>query len=341
MTVPATNVGLSSIQTEFGGTNPISLSEYYLGGPAGVNPATPAPNGPIPSSGQISIGQFRGAAKIEFTVATGGTVTTDGDYKIHTFNSGGTFSVSTVGTDAQATYLLIAGGGGGGDRNGHGGGGGAGGYVEGTIPALTVTSYPITIGSGGLGKGQPPDGQYGANGGTSNTPFATANGGGGGAGTSNGNPGGSGGGAAGPAPGVASGGSATQGNPPTGIGYGNAGGNTLSGANEKSGGGGGANQAGTPVGPGNAGRGGPGGNGRQSSITGTAIYRGGGGGAGTYVGRGAGGDGGLGGGGNGAQWPGSGQAGTANTGGGGGGQSDGSPNPGGGSGVCIIRYKFQ
>jgi hypothetical protein len=31
MAVPTTNVGLSSIQTEFGGTNPISISEYYAG----------------------------------------------------------------------------------------------------------------------------------------------------------------------------------------------------------------------------------------------------------------------------------------------------------------------
>ena len=26
-----------------------------------------------------------------YTVATGGTITTDGDYKVHTFNSSGTF----------------------------------------------------------------------------------------------------------------------------------------------------------------------------------------------------------------------------------------------------------
>ena len=29
MTVPSTNVGLSDIQSEFGGSNPISISEYY------------------------------------------------------------------------------------------------------------------------------------------------------------------------------------------------------------------------------------------------------------------------------------------------------------------------
>ena len=58
-------------------------------------------------------------------VATGGSITTDGDYKVHTFNSGGTFAVTTVGQDAVVQYLVIAGGGGGGS---FGGGGGAGGY---------------------------------------------------------------------------------------------------------------------------------------------------------------------------------------------------------------------
>ena len=70
MAVPSTNVGMSSIQTEFGGTNPISLSEYYSGGsfvPAG----SPAPNGPIPSSGQIAMGQFRGAVSAAYVAATG------------------------------------------------------------------------------------------------------------------------------------------------------------------------------------------------------------------------------------------------------------------------------
>ena len=55
MAVPSTNTSLDDIQTEFGGSNPISLSEYYSGGPL-VPAGSPAPNGPIPSSGQISIG---------------------------------------------------------------------------------------------------------------------------------------------------------------------------------------------------------------------------------------------------------------------------------------------
>src|SRR5210317_1237929 len=132
MAVPSTNVGLSDIQTEFGGSNPISLSEYYSGG-ANVPASTPAPNGPIPSSGQISIGQFRAAAAI-------------------------------VAVD----YMIVAGGGGG---AGHAssssfgcGGGGAGGYrasgfgpapLQGTILSAGKGTYNIVVGAGGDGRDTP------------------------------------------------------------------------------------------------------------------------------------------------------------------------------------------
>jgi hypothetical protein len=112
-----------------------------------------------------------------FTVATGGTITTCGDYKIHTFTGPGTFCVSALGNPAggpnNVDYLVIAGGGGGGgahDVNTHaGGGGGAGGYRTsypsplGTLP-VSVQGYPITVGAGapgqpGNGPGLPsPDG---------------------------------------------------------------------------------------------------------------------------------------------------------------------------------------
>jgi len=87
-----------------------------------------------------------------FTEATGGTVTTSGDYKIHTFNSSGTFSVTQVGSSASVDYLVIAGGGGGGPGHSadyrQGGGGGAGGYLTSTFSAL-VGDYTITVGAGG------------------------------------------------------------------------------------------------------------------------------------------------------------------------------------------------
>ena len=67
-----------------------------------------------------------------FVTATGGTETTCGDYKIHTFTGPGTFTVTCAGNAAGSDtvdYLVVAGGGGGGGI-GHGGGGGAGGFRE-------------------------------------------------------------------------------------------------------------------------------------------------------------------------------------------------------------------
>ena len=37
------------------------------------------------------------AAPFVGMVATGGSITTDGDYKVHTFNSSATFEVTTLG----------------------------------------------------------------------------------------------------------------------------------------------------------------------------------------------------------------------------------------------------
>ena len=84
------------------------------------------------SEGWKIIGQITAGV---FTSATGGTVTTSGDYKIHTFTGDGCFVVSTSGNGALVPtggpavvdYLVVAGGGSGGER---GAGGGAGGYRE-------------------------------------------------------------------------------------------------------------------------------------------------------------------------------------------------------------------
>ena len=111
-----------------------------------------------------------------FTVATGGTITTCGDYKVHTFTSPGTFCVSQVGNcvggPGNVDYMIVAGGGGGSQvptpGAGGSGGGGAGGFREsgGTASGCYTTSplgscvsalpisaqgYPITVGAGGAG----------------------------------------------------------------------------------------------------------------------------------------------------------------------------------------------
>ena len=307
-----------------------------------------------------------------FTSATGGTVTTSGDFKIHSFTGDGNFVVSTAGFGpaqlSKVDYLVVAGGGGGGGEQS--GGGGAGGYRESkdsdissphtgsplvatTGITLTAQTYPISVGAGGA-RGSNPDGNATAG---SNSVFSTITSTGGGRGATSTDPhpagvattGGSGGGGA-----TLGGAAGAAGNtPPVSPPQGNNGGNGA-GAPYVGGGGGGAGAAGTngAGNPGGAAQAGPGGNGVASSITGSSVTRAGGGGAGG-TGATVGGNqpynastGGSGGGGAGAPDSPStnGTAATANTGGGGGGgnsQNSSSVGGAGGKGIVIIRYKYQ
>ena len=66
-----------------------------------------------------------------FIAATGGTVTTSGNFKIHSFTSSGCFQVTSGGNSCGSNtvdYLIVAAGGGGAVGERGGGGGGAGGY---------------------------------------------------------------------------------------------------------------------------------------------------------------------------------------------------------------------
>jgi hypothetical protein len=288
-----------------------------------------------------------------YVTATGGTITTSGNFKIHTFTGPGTFTVSCAGNAIGSNtvdYLVVAGGGGGG-ANAGGGGGGAGGYRESSgaasgsytisplgscVSALPVTAqgYSITVGGGGNGgsfTGSEPG--VGSNGNPSvfSTITSTAGGKGGGAtGTGNacaqGGPGGSGGGGgfryfcgnrgeggSGNTPPVS---------PPQGKNGGAGAPSSSPTTIDSGGGGGGATVAGTQAGNSVAGVGGAG---ATSCITASPVTRAGGGGGGSEAGPdGAGGSGGGGAGGA------NGTAGTTNTGGGGGGAAGCSaPNSGG------------
>src|SRR5210317_1988036 len=126
-------------------------------------------------------------------VATGGTITTCGNCKIHTFTSPGTFTVSSISETAAnntVSYMVVAGGAGGASTQG-GGGGGAGGFrefkgptqsysvspINGSTPiTVTATSFPITVGAGGA-PGSPA-----SNGSSSIFSSVTSAGGGGGGG---------------------------------------------------------------------------------------------------------------------------------------------------------------
>ena len=304
----------------------------------------------------------QGITQKAYIVATGGTITTSGDYKIHTFTGDGTFNVTAIGNaaggGALTSYVVVAGGGGGGTTNpgGAGGGGGSGGFREGkasgdpysasplNAPAgltVSVQPYTITVGGGGTPNSSPGR-HFGGAGDTSTfSTISSAGGGGGGASCSGnpptaGRPGGSGGGGGfGPGP-AAGGGSGNT--PPVSPPQGNNGGAGEDGGTVSAGGGGGAGAAGaTAVYPGTPGAGG---NGVASSITGSPVTRaGGGGGASETQPSGAGGSGGGGAGRFHASGPGP-DAGTANTGGGGGGAYCGTGGNGG-PGVVIIRYKYQ
>jgi hypothetical protein len=225
-----------------------------------------------------------------FIAATGGTISTCGDYKIHTFTGPGTFTVTNAGNASGSTsvdYLVVAGGAGGGGTYGAnmGGGAGAGGYRESkatgapwtasplassTSLPVSATAYPITVGAGGAaGTTCIPAsrGNQGGNGVPSIFSTITSTGGGGGGGGRpiafpteiRGLPGGSGGGGSGGAdfsPNDATRGSGNT--PPTSPSQGNNGGSGGGTPDQRAGGGGGATAVGADRTPTTSGGGGAG-----------------------------------------------------------------------------------
>ena len=258
--------------------------------------------------------------------ATGGAITYDGLYTVHTFTTTGTFTITQSG---NVEYLVVAGGGGGSGK--YGGGGGAGEFLTGTISSMAVGSYAVTIGSGGAGGLN-----TGANGGDgTNSVFSgvtTTGGGGGGNGGAAGNAGGSGGGGSNDA---GAGGTSQAGGNDGGVG------STPGGGNYAGGGGGGAGAVGETA-PSSA-EAGDGGSGSLSSFSGASLEYSCGGGGSTWTGGTVGvggcasaGDGGA------SNVNQAGGDGDANTGSGGGSASyasgAGVTGGAGGSGIVILRY---
>lgn len=280
----------------------------------------------------------------------------------------------------QMDYLVVAGGGAGGGSSA-GGGGGAGGFRmsnQHSLPApttsplanptgltATVASFPITVGSGGAGSALSSSGTPGTSGANSIFSTITSTGGGFGSGSSGGSTGTT------AANGGSGGGGSHEGNtgsgngntPPVSPSQGNPGGTPV-GPTARGAGGGGAGAAGATS-PGNS-TGGAGGvgsfiadgfvgstapsYGESGPVSSTRYFAGGGGGSADSTG----GVGGIGGGGRGSNEPPSSAtqavSGTTNTGGGGGGARGNLPSAyvatapngtNGGSGVVMIRYKFQ
>ena len=262
----------------------------------------------------------------------GDSITTSGDFRIHTFTQSGILT-NTI-TNLGVQYLIIAGGGGGG--GGRGGGGGAGGYrtnvpgqtsgggasAETSMTLSSTGDFPVTVGAGGAAGGPGVGGQGG------DSVFNSITSLGGGLGRTDDEVGADGGsGAGGGGGGSFAGGSGTSG-------QGNDGATSQSNSYSNAGSsGGGAGGAGSPTVSGTIGAGG---NGVSSNITGSDVTRASGGGGGSSTS-----------GGNAPAPPGGGAAGgdgstaasaaTANTGGGGGGGGTGGGSAGG-SGIVIIRY---
>jgi hypothetical protein len=301
------------------------------------------------------------------TASGGNSTATCGDFKIHTFTGPGTFCVSAAGGPSGSNgveYIVVAGGG-----SGIGGGGGGGGFrfaspslSPATYPAkplaapanlqVTVQGYPITVGAGGTSGDSGSNSIFSSITSTGGGRGAAADGAGSPSSYNPSAPGGSGGGA-GHDQNTAGGNGNT---PPVSPPQGQNGGTAPAGGFGAGGGGGGAITVGsTGGGPGNPASGGPGGPGAGvpnafgtsgHSSGGFYVFSGGGGGGGNTTGSAGGGSGGSGGGGGGSGPQGStGSAGTVNTGGGGGGNEYCAaivPNSNsGGSGIVIIRYKFQ
>ncbi|MCG2724826.1 MAG: hypothetical protein L6420_00990, partial [Elusimicrobia bacterium] len=278
------NVGIgttSPVATlHIGGTGAIKIPV----GTTAERPASPAAGMMRFNSGTVSMEYYNGTAWLAATalptapVASGGTETTiiEGGitYRIHTFTTSGTLTVTAPGT---VEVLVVAGGGSGGNNNttNANGGGGGGGVIYKKNFAVTPQAYTVTVGNGG---GAIPFQTIGRGNNGQNSVFSTltALGGGGGASTGltlAGLDGGSGGGGAhGPSP--YAGGQAIQ----TG-GYGNPGGRSY--VAWTGGGGGGAGSAGvnTTIAPSGAPNG-TGGRGLGVSITGSLVFYAGGGGGG-------------------------------------------------------------
>ena len=287
-----------------------------------------------------------------YITATGGNTvsTVCTNYKVHIFTGPGTFCISAgSGSLAKLDYQVVAGGGGGGGSKPgfwSGGGGGAGGFRESKTSSVSgcwtasplasstslgpfsgPTAIPVTVGAGGTaGTGNPSFSGRTSGGDGADSVFSTITSAGGGGGSRAGGPGnttisgatgGSGGGTGGYANPTAGGAGNT---PPVSPPQGQPGGTGSAATDATGGGGGGAGGAGGNNSPPYGG--GCGGATITSSITSSPVARAGGGESGKQ-------DGGT-------------DNGGANT---GTGAQGGTCNPDsggtGGSGIVIIRYRFQ
>jgi hypothetical protein len=162
MPLPASGaLSLTQIQTEMGGSNPISLSEYYLGG--GIVRSTYPDGFPInstvPSSGQISFSNFYSAAGVFVFDVTISTHTAN--YNLNNamtsagWNGVSPVLVTVLITETAIVYSNQYNGTSGDLVTGNNiGTGGTPAFYVGTLPArstVTIQNNGTIAGSGGLG----------------------------------------------------------------------------------------------------------------------------------------------------------------------------------------------
>ena len=175
MALPSSGtISLNDIQTEFGGTNPISISEYYRGGSFMSDN-----NSNVPTSGTIDLADFHGsvlANSITYEIIGGGGEGAGGSYG----GNGASGTDSSLASSSGTSFTTVT---------ATGGAGGSGyGPSDGTwvIGQAGEASYYGPGGNGGLnsnsGNQSPgynaPSTSYGAGGGGGGAaPFSAYNGG--------------------------------------------------------------------------------------------------------------------------------------------------------------------
>jgi len=158
-------ISLANIQSEFGGSNPISLSEYYLNGAY-----TTSNNTSVPTSGAISIDNFYGAIRAVYVTyeiigaggGGGGGLTTNTNFA-SAGSAGGDSTITYTAAGGSSTVITSNGGAGGaaaaqtgwgqGENSYYGSGGAGGANSDSNNQTSGSSPSSSAYGAGGGGGG--------------------------------------------------------------------------------------------------------------------------------------------------------------------------------------------